>query len=538
MGTVNLPKRSNADYVRKSTAGIRNLPAHEDAPQPVQLTATRILEEETDNLLHYLKGKLPQEVFESLNNKDGLKERVYSAVNRHYQEMFDRYTASDDKDEAAVFIYHTADEIAELLRSRGGADQFNAGEIEKSAGRNLNDLEIHANNLLRQDAGAFLHDETPGSIVKCVFKDNAQKPKTVTDLKLSINVPDSVLISPVFYCHAAAKYLIKDLISRHITGSIDRTVDASAEQEIEERITGLFAEIVPPGFDPANVREHIRKSTDIETIRTCGFNTAVSLLVLLLDHANMGYQFIENAQKGRELIIREYEDNDDAHLPDERYQIRLWYLNREQLAEDCKIHETQVRNFENEVQHLWDLIEVVYQDSKPVFKVNDFEDLAKKNKSRIRDLIKKKNGEAPCEVPDETVIEKSSRPGSDRSGDIRRVLAQMHERIKNMYEFLYPVERRIIEERLARLEQEYYRFDFVVNPHHLQPGLLIDVDLTSIKRKKTTLDSMAYTLNEFLHRVPTGFQDAALVVFDSHPPAAAPVDTGRKKPKTRVVSKH
>ncbi|MDR2717980.1 MAG: cytochrome C oxidase subunit II [Treponema sp.] len=536
MGTVNLSKRPNAVYARKSAADIRNV------PQTAPFAAALVLEEETGTMLHYLKGKLPAEVFERLSGKGGLKEKVYDAINRHYQEMFGRYTASDDKDETAAFIYHTAGEIAELLRSGGEAGQFNTGEIETSAGRNLNDLEDHANNLLRHDAGAFLPEESPGLIVKCVFRDNAQRPKTVTDLKLSINVPDTLLISPIFYCHAAAKYLIKDLIPRHIIESIDRTIDACADKELEERITGLLAEIVPPGLNMANVREHVRKSADIETIRTRGFSTAVNLLVALLDHANMGYQFIENAHNGRELIIREYEDNDEVHLPDERYQIRLWYLDRDRLAEDCKIYETQVRNFENDVQHLWDLMEVTYQDSKSVFKVNDFEDLAKKNKSRIRDMIKKKKGEALYEISGETLVEKDSRPGDIRRGDFRhgdtrRALARMHERIKNMCEFLYPAERRIMEERLARLEKEYYRFDCMVNPRHLQPGLLIDVDLTSIKRKKTTLGSLAYTLNEFLRRVSIGFHDAALAVFDSHPPAAVQSKSGEKKLKTKVVPK-
>jgi len=540
MGTVNLPKRPNAVYTRKSAAGMRNAPVHENSPQvtpqTVQLTITQILEEEAGNILHYLKGKLSPEVFERLSNRDSLKERVYNTVDRHYQELFGRYTASDDKDETAVFIYHTAGEIAELLRSGGETGQFNTGEIEKSADRNINDLETHANNLLRQDAGAFLSEESPGLIVKCVFRDNAQRPKTVTDLKLSINVPDTHLISPVFHCHAAAKYLIKDFIPRHIMESIDRAVDASSDKEIEGRITGFFAEVALPGLNLANIREHVRKSADIETIRTRGFNTAVNVLVSLLDHADMGYQFIENAHNGRQLIIREYEDNDEERLPDERYQIRLWYLDRDQLAEDCKAYETQVKNFENDVQHLWDLIEVSYQDSKSVFKVNDFEDLAKKNKSRIRDLIRKK-GETPYEISGETFIEKDSHPGDIRRGEYRRALARMHERIKNMYEFLYPAERRIMEERLARLEKEYYRFDLVVNPRHLQPGLLIDVDLTSIKRKRTTLDSLANILNDFLRHVSAGFHDAALAVFDSHPPAAVPAETGRKGSKAKVVPK-
>jgi hypothetical protein len=82
-----------------------------------------------------------------------------------------------------------------------------------------------------------------------------------------------------------------------------------------------------------------------------------------------------------------------------------------------------------------------------------------------------------------------------------------------MYDYQYPIERRVMEERLNFLEREYYRFDYMINPYHIQPGLLLDVDITSIKRKKATLDAMANVLNEFLHGVSKGFQDAAFASF-------------------------
>ena len=82
-----------------------------------------------------------------------------------------------------------------------------------------------------------------------------------------------------------------------------------------------------------------------------------------------------------------------------------------------------------------------------------------------------------------------------------------------MYTYQYPVERRVMEERLAFLEKEYNRFEYMINPYHLQPGLLLDVDITSIKRKKATLDAMGNVLSEFLQSVSKGFQDAAFASF-------------------------
>jgi hypothetical protein len=89
----------------------------------------------------------------------------------------------------------------------------------------------------------------------------------------------------------------------------------------------------------------------------------------------------------------------------------------------------------------------------------------------------------------------------------------MRNKMKKMYDFMYPIERRVMTERLEWLEREYYRFDYMINPYHLQPGLLLDVDITSIKRKKVTLDAMANVLNEFLHGVSKGFSDAAFASF-------------------------
>jgi len=89
----------------------------------------------------------------------------------------------------------------------------------------------------------------------------------------------------------------------------------------------------------------------------------------------------------------------------------------------------------------------------------------------------------------------------------------MRNRMKQMYDYLYPVERRVMETRLSQLERDYFEFDYMINPYHLQPGLLLDVDITSIKRKKATLDAMANVLNEFLHGVSKGFSDAAFASF-------------------------
>ncbi|MCL2721034.1 MAG: cytochrome C oxidase subunit II [Treponema sp.] len=592
MGAIDLPKSPNVFHPEKPSAvGSRNSLAQEYRDQQAEVNL--LLEEETNKVIHHLTARLPKDVLDRLDIMGGIKEKLYNYFNQNYQNMFNRYmvTSEDemvkkvrnfvDKEETKVLTRYTPKEIADLLDAVGGADKFNTGEVEKSVvnmyghlqghiQRGVNELETHTNSILRQktDTGAFVRGENAYSIVKCAFKDNQNKPKTVTDVKLSVNILESELISPIFHYQVTVEYLVKDLIAKHIIDSIDKLVeqikDDRIDQGLEElsdgeviftklnkveaftddnaeeaksrrytfmaktlmdRLTDLRAEIDPESFDALNVRENIKKIIDMENIRNRGFNTAINSITSILDTSKMGYQYIENLKNGREVNIREYEDTDTANLPDERYSIKMRFFDNAQLIEDRKAYDVQVKSFETEVQHLWDVLEVNYQDKKSAFKINDFQDLAKRSKGKIRKTIKDKSGEPLYEdiakVWDEisfvksaeTEVEKSNRTYVYEKDRIRTRIIRMRDRMRKMYDFQYPAERRFMEERLSWLEREYYRFDYMINPYHLQPGLLLDVDITSIKRKKVTLDAMANVLNEFLHGVSKGFSDAAFASF-------------------------
>jgi len=591
MGAIDLPKSPNVFHPEKPSAvGSRNSLAQEYRDQQAEVNL--LLEEETNKVIHHLTARLPKDVLERLDVMGSVKEKLYNYFNQNYQNMFNRYmvTSEDemvkkvrnfiDKEETKVLTRYTPKEIADLLDAVGGADKFNTGEIEKSVvnmyghlqghiQRGVNELETHTNSILRQktDTGAFVRGENAYSIVKCAFKDNVLKPKTVTDVKLSVNILDSELISPIFHYQVTVEYLVKDLIAKHIIDSIDKLIEQIKDERIDEgmeelsdgeviftklskvdtftdddlenekskrytfmakrlmdRLTDLRAEIDPESFDALNVREGIKKIIDMENIRNRGFNTAINSITAILDTSKMGYQYIENLKNGREVIIREYEDTDLAHLPDERYSIKMRYFDNAQLIEDRKAYDVMLKSFETEVQHLWDVLEVIYQEKKGSG-ITDFKDLGAKKKSKIQKNIKEKSGE-PCyediaKVWDEisfiksaeTEVEKSNRTYIWEKDRIRSRIILMRNKMKKMWDYLFPVERRVMEDRLAFLEREYYRFDYMINPYHLQPGILLDVDITSIKRKKATLDAMANVLNEFLHGVSKGFQDAAFASF-------------------------
>ena len=59
----------------------------------------------------------------------------------------------------------------------------------------------------------------------------------------------------------------------------------------------------------------------------------------------MGYQYIENLKNCRELVIREYEDNETSQLPDERYQMLLKFYDHGQLESLRRAYTRQVEEF-------------------------------------------------------------------------------------------------------------------------------------------------------------------------------------------------
>ncbi|MHC6202113.1 cytoplasmic filament protein CfpA [Breznakiellaceae bacterium SP9] len=556
------------------------LMVHAESSEREQRDVNDIVEEETDKILQHLAASVPQELLEELDLRGSLKEKLYASLSQNYQSLSKRiFPGSDD---AAAKKGYTPKEITELLDAVGGADRFNTGEIEKSLvnmyghlqghiQRGMSVLEAQTNSLLRQktDTGAFIRGENAYSVVKCVFTDNAAKPKTVTDVKLSINILDSELISPIFHYQVTVGYLIKDLLSRHIIAAIDKEVEnlqleridsgapelsdtqtlfakiaqvenytddriddikskryALVARNIFDRVANLRAEIESEHFDQQSIRENVKRLIDLENIRSRGFNTAVNSITAILDGQRLGYQFIENCKNGRELLIREYEETDPASLPDEHYQIRLRYYDNAQLIEERKAYDLQMKSFEREIQHLWEVLDASFVQGKPALtRGSGFRGLAAQYVAKI----KKSRKDAPHEErsngkeqiwdefafvkPEQTEVERLNNTFVYEKETLRKKMARMRERIKALYDYQYPPERRVVENRLDFLAQEFCRFEYLINPYQVQSGLLLDVDITSIKRKKTTLEALSNVLNEFLHDVSKGFTDAAFTSF-------------------------
>ncbi len=556
--------------------------------------AKRIIDETSRYITQYTQAKLPPEVLKSVDIMAGLEDKIFNYVNQAYVNMFNRYTVTVedemvkkvrdfvDKEELKSLARYTPKDIVDILDKVGGSDKFNTGEIEKSVvnmyghlqghiQRGVYDLEVETNAILRQkiDVGAFVRGENAYSIVKCAFKDNRSRPKTVSDIKLSINILDSELISPIFHYQVTVEHLLKEQMSNHIAEIIDREIERLKEELVDsgrselannevmfekikltekytddnvsepnskrytilakkfmDRIEGLRAEIDQEDYDPLNLREQIKSIIDSENIRNRGFNTAVNTLTSILDTSKLGYQYCDNKKNAREAQIREYEDQEEANLPDERYAIRLVYFDQSQIRDLKRSYDNRIAAFIREMEAVWGVVHTLYERRKRKFvffkKVVDFEDLASRIMPRgwVKERTELMNDEDELnfttlqfrDAPN-TFVEKNNRTYTVEVKNTIDKLSYLKKKLNEMYGYQNPLERVVVDERLNALEKDFYKFSYEINPHQLQPGVLLDLDITTTKRKQYIMKQMANVLNEFLSGVSKGFADAAFASF-------------------------
>ncbi|MCP4137631.1 MAG: cytochrome c oxidase subunit II [bacterium] len=589
MATGQIPKSPNKVHPTIPNAvGSRESLAQEGRNKVAE--SKLILDETTDKVLNHVQSKLPDEVLAELDVMGGLKEKLYNYINQTYVNMFNRYTVTMedefmkklrdfvDKEEAKGLNRYTPKEITEMIEKIGGSDKFHTGEIEKSivnmyghlqghVQRGVNDLETETNALLRQktDVGAFIRGENAYAILKCVFKDNELRNKYVYDVKLSINILESELISPMYHYQVTVGSLMKDAIQKHIQELIDRQVqqfndelvdqgknDLSASEKMFERIKrienftdddsedeksrrytilaksfldkieGLRAEIENDERDPLNIRENIKYIIDEENIRNRGYNTCLNSLTSILDTSKLGYQVCDNMKNARMCKIQEYEETDKNILPDERYQMKMVYYDQAQLREEKKEFDKQMSAFTTEILDLWAVVHAYYESKKRFRSLKDFEDLYGRLMTREWKRAKKAKEQEDEYVPwqeigemynENTFVEKNNRTYEDRIANLKGKIVYLRNMLKKMHEYQNPIERVILDERINFLEKRFHEFCYKVNPHHIQPGLVLDVDITTIKRKQYMLKGMANVLNEFLSGVSRGFADAAFASY-------------------------
>jgi hypothetical protein len=441
------------------------------------------------------------------------------------------------------------------------------GHLQGHVQRGTFEFEAYTNSILLQhtDVGSFIRGNNAYTVVKCTFRDNYKKPGEVVDVKLAINILDAELISPIIAHQLQAHQLIKEVTAGQIINLIDKEIGEINQQlEVEgkpqlsanevvfeklkaienytdddegenskryqilpkffmDRIKGLTAEADKTDYDPLRVKDAIVKLLDDNHIRTRGWNTAVNSITAILDTSRMGYQHIENYKHSRQMYLREYEETDIAKLPDERYEISLKYYDARQIREEQVAYSAQLAEFKREVMRLWDVVEQVYLEEKSKSGRRDWYDVVDATMGAAKGrrpggwfgASGEGNGESRQwnEVTfiqrKLTTLEEMNQTYEVLTNEFKERFLIIRQRIAEIFELRLPDHRVIVEQRLNFLEGQFLEFMHRVNPYHVQPGLMLEVGITSIRRLKVTIRGMSNVLNEFLSNISKGYSDAA-----------------------------
>jgi hypothetical protein len=178
--------------------------------------------------------------------------------------------------------------------------------------------------------------------------------------------------------------------------------------------------------------------------------------------------------------------------------------------------------FTTEITALWEVLHAYYESRKRFRSLKDFDDMANRLMNKEWKREKKMRETDPDSVlwnevgemyNESSFVEKNNRTYEDRMKNLKGKVTYLKEMLAKMHGYQNPVERVILDERINFLAKRFNEFTYIVNPHHIQPGLILDIDITTIKRKQYMLKGMANVLNEFLYSVSKGFADAAFATY-------------------------
>jgi hypothetical protein len=489
-------------------------------------------------------------------------------------EMSKKVSSLVDDEEKKNLNQYSSKSIVELIEKLGKGDSFLNSNIDQpivsiysnlqnQLNRQMDDLACYTQKLLRgrSGIGAFVRGENAYSIVKCILSDNYLKPETVADIDLVINITNTELLNPIFHYQVVSDTIVREILSDRITTLIDKEIDKlnekfslNGQQELNESdrlfeklkrlekfydedgiayydnpavenflqaIKGQGPEIDREDFDPLSIRANVQKIVDDENMRTRGFNKAVNAITGILDSSRLGYQHIESYKNSRKVVIREYADTNNYALPDERYTVTLSYYDNLQLREMRTAYCQQIEEFEAETQKLWSVLGSVYEVENSSRGTLGYDDISAKilgaeNIVRSSTLQGVKAWDETSFInPDKSSQERIDEAFASIRPGLKKKFSRLRRRIKELYKFENPTERIIMDQRLDFIENKFELFNRSFNPFHVQPGLVVEVTLSTIKRQEITMSGMSNVLDEFLACVSKGFIDNAVEEYAS-----------------------
>lgn len=508
--------------------------------------------------------------------EDELKKKYRDLIDKEEYSQLNRYTARSISEILDKIGGEDQFNTAEVEKSVANIYGHLQGHIQ----RGVSEIEQRTNSLLGQknDVGSFIRKENAYAIVKCSFKNDPEKPKAVINVKLAINILDTELLLPIYHYQKSFQHLLKEAISDHIQEKIDQRIEEinfhrtdsgqgrlDGDQSFIERLK-LLEEFLSFDDDPANqeskrydfvakefmdsldsedfeiqpdneklqtMRDNARLLIDKENIRNRGFNHVVNALTSILDVGKMGYQCIENYKNARVCVIREYETKIRDDIPDEAFAIRLSYLDNDQLKEMSLAYDKQLADLEVEIAKVHEVVDQIFHEWCDDNGIENYHNVSReilnegqKSKKSWWEFWKV---DEDLEDTDDTMWneltfmeananETDKTTKRHHSKILKEQIKIINQKIKKVYSNQRPDERRILEERINFLEESYDNLFSMINPHHLQQGLVLDVDITSVKQQRTTMSAMSNVLNEFLFQVSKGFLDQAMEAYTGNRP--------------------
>ncbi|MCP4295212.1 MAG: cytochrome c oxidase subunit II, partial [Proteobacteria bacterium] len=565
---------------KKTTKGSRT-DHHDDS--------SLVIDEEVEKILGHMQAKLPPEVLSKLDIMGGIKSKLHNYYNQSLQNMLNRYLVTVEDEFAKKYTdllqgeeqsqtnRYTTRQITELMSKLGGDEMFNTEMMEKSVAdvyrhmqehieRGINRVEHQTKSLLEQkeEVGAFIRQDNAYAIVKCSFKNNPIKPKTVVDIKLAINILDSELITPIYHYQHPAKEILKEIISDHIHQQIDSEIAelALSQQEqsgevfndsdlISQKLAALENhlafdddaknekskryDLVAKRFldsldsmqldasseeDVFDLRSIVKSMLERDHFQNKGFNKAVNCLTTILDRYQMGYQYIDNLKNGRICVIREYANTNKEEQPDETFAIRLNYFDMEQINELRHAYDLQAEGLVDEIKKTAFVIEKAHDNWREDRGIRNYKDISFEVLGQQDENLENEKSEAGDKLWNDMVFflsnseENQYKTNLNYSKQLKKQLSLMRGKVAEMYGNQHPRDRQIMEGRLDFLSNKFQEYVSRINPHHLQPGLTLEIDITSVKRQRTTMSAVSNVLNEFLHNVSKKFNDQAIEDFN------------------------
>ena len=331
--------------------------------------------------------------------------------------------------------------------------------------------------------------------------------------------------------------LLDTYISDEVTEGSRRF--AFLQKKFMDALADVDAEITNEDFDAMGIRENVFKVLHDDNIRNRGWNTAINSLTHILDWSRMGYQHIENYRSSRLLVVREYEATDAERLPDERYQIQMTYYDPKRLASVREAYLKQLEEFERTFTEVWTVVDEIYVENRDRNRDDDWntfssrilggkpeekrrswfaflsneEDEEEEEVSATEEATARKWNEVVFVTPSEDTSTSGNPTLETRFENIRARIPLMRNILVTVFEDRNPTLRVLVEGRVDFLEKEFRRFQSEINPYHINTGVVLDVDIVTIKRKSTTMMNMANVLNEFIYSISQGFQDKAFAEF-------------------------